>query len=128
MLNAKKTNLMFLGTRFQTKNIDDRFDIYLDGCKLSREEAKFLGITIDENLSWKKQIDNVCKLCARNSGVLNKVKGVLHLWALYLKTLCIFSQNKATSDKVFYGSGQKCSKELKNHSFTSVKTIVVKLQ
>ena len=56
------------------------------------------------------------------------VKGVLHLWALFLKTLCIFSQNKATSDKVFYGSGQKCPKELKNHSFTSVETTVVKLQ
>ena len=55
-------------------------------------------------------------------------KGVLHLWALFLKTLCIFSKNKATSDKVSYGSGQKCSKELKNYSFTSVETIVVKLQ
>ena len=40
------------------------------------------------------------------------IKGVLHLWALFLKTLCIFSKNKATSDKVSYGSGQKCSKEL----------------
>ena len=48
------------------------------------------------------------------------VKGVLHLWALFLKVLCIFSKNKATSDKVSYGSGQKCSKELKNHNFTSV--------
>ena len=56
------------------------------------------------------------------------LKGVLHLWALFLKTLCIFSQNKATVDKVSYGSGQKYSKELKNHSFTSVETIVVKLQ
>ena len=55
-------------------------------------------------------------------------KGVLHPWALFLKTLCIFPKNKATSDKVSYGSGQKCSKELKNHSFTSVETIVVKLQ
>ena len=56
------------------------------------------------------------------------VKGVLHPWALFLKTLCIFSKNKATLDKVSYGSGQKCSKELKNHSFTSVEAIVVKLQ
>ena len=56
------------------------------------------------------------------------LKGVLHPWALFLKALCIFSKNKATSDKVSYGSGQKCSKELKNHSFTSVETIVVKLQ
>ena len=56
------------------------------------------------------------------------VKGVLHLWALFLKTLCIFSKNKAPLDKVSYGSGHKCSKELKNHSFTSVEAIVVKLQ
>ena len=56
------------------------------------------------------------------------LKGVLHPWALFLKTLYIFSKNKATSDKVSYGSGQKCSKELKNHSFISVETIVVKLQ
>ena len=55
-------------------------------------------------------------------------KGVLHLWALFLKTLCIFSTNKATSDKVSYGSGQKCSKELENYSFISVETTVVKLQ
>ena len=58
----------------------------------------------------------------------NWLKGVLHLWALFLKTLCIFSQSKVTLDKVSYGSGQKYSKELKNHSFTSVETIVVKLQ
>ena len=55
-------------------------------------------------------------------------KGVLHPWTLFLKTLCIFSKKKATSDKVSYGSGQKCSKELKNHSFTSVETIGVKLE
>ena len=56
------------------------------------------------------------------------VKGVLHLWALFLKTLWIFSKNKAALDKVSHGSGQKYSKELQNHSFTSVGTIVVKLQ
>ena len=55
-------------------------------------------------------------------------KGVLHPWALFLKTLCIYSKNKATLDKVSNGSGQKCSKELKNHRFTSVETIILKLQ
>ena len=59
---------MFLVTHFQTNNINENYEIYLDGCKLARvEEAKFLGITIDENLTWKKQIDDVCKRCARNS-------------------------------------------------------------
>ena len=55
-------------------------------------------------------------------------KGVLYPWALFLKTLRIFSKNEVISDKVSYGSGQKCSKEFKNHSFTSVETIVTKLQ
>ena len=65
------------------------------------------------------------------SGILilsYRLKGVLHPWALFLKILCIFLKNKVTSDKASYGSGQKCSKELKNHSFTSVEIIVVKLQ
>ena len=59
---------------------------------------------------------------------LMSFKGVLHPWALFLKTLCIFSKNKEVLDKVSHGSGQKCSKELKNRSFTSVEAIVVKLQ
>ena len=78
-------------------------------------------------LSMRKKIETViiwmCEKC-----LIFGFKGVLHPWALFLKTLCIFSKNKATSDKISYGSGQKCSKELKNHSFTSVETIVVKLQ
>ena len=59
---------------------------------------------------------------------LQDFKGVLHPWTLFLKTLSIFSKNEATLDKVSYGSGQKCSKELKNHSFTSVAATVVNLQ
>ena len=66
-----------------------------------------------------------CLLCTWN---MSWIKGVLHLWALFLKTLCIFSKNKPNLDKVSYGSGQKCSTELKNYSFTSVEAIVVKLQ
>ena len=76
------------------------------------------------------------KISANILGILTDIqnytpkcfKGELHPWALFLKTLCIFSKNKATLDKVSYGSGQKCSKELKNHSCTSVKDIVVKFQ
>ena len=56
------------------------------------------------------------------------LKGVLHPWALFLKTLWIFSKNKATLDKVSLGFSQKCSKELKNHSLISVEAIVVNLQ
>ena len=43
---------------------------------------------------------------------LRKVKGVQHLWAVFLKILCLFSKHKADLGKVSYGSGQKCYKEL----------------
>ena len=43
---------MFFDTRFQSKKIDDRHIVCLDGCKLTRVgEAKFLGIVIDEKLT-----------------------------------------------------------------------------
>ena len=68
---------------------------------------------------WLKMSVNTCDK--------QMVKGVLHPWTLFWKTLCIFSKNKATLQTVSNGSNQKCSKELKNHSFISVETMVVKV-
>ena len=84
-LNVKKTNLMYLGTRKQISNMSNvNIDIYLDGCKLNRvNDAKFLGITIDETLTWKKQVENICKICARNIAVLNKIKLFLPSSAMF---------------------------------------------
>ena len=45
------------------------------------------------------------------------LKGVLHPWALFLKTLCIFSKNKATSEKVSHGSGQKMFQRTQKSQF-----------
>ena len=56
------------------------------------------------------------------------IKGVQHHWAILLKTLCIFWKNKANLDKISYGSGYKCSKKLKNQSFTLVQIIIVTIQ
>ena len=84
-LNDKKTNLMFMDTSKQTSSIENESaNIYLDGCKLSRvHDAKFLGIIIDENLLWKKQVDAIRKTCSRNIGVLNKVQLFLPYSAMY---------------------------------------------
>ena len=64
-----------------------------------------------------------------NAKLYFSLKGVQHPLGFIFEALCIFQKkNKATLDKVSYGFGQKYSKELKNHSFTSVEIIVVKLQ
>ena len=47
------------------------------GHKLNEKSFKFLGIHIDETLSWKYQINSVCARIANSNYMINKVKHVL---------------------------------------------------
>ena len=47
------------------------------GHKLNEKSFKFLGIHIDETLSWKYQIKSVCSRIANSNYMINKVKHVL---------------------------------------------------
>ena len=64
-LNAGKSKFMFVGTRPGLKKLETIVlnDIKIDGTKLDRvKEAKNLGVTIDEVLSWIKHINlNISK-------------------------------------------------------------------
>ena len=74
-VNAKKTNYMLLGTRQRNLKQDDNIFIELDNTRLERVfVTKFLGVIIDENLTWKNHIDGVTKTISRNIGVINKLK------------------------------------------------------
>ena len=50
-VNSKKTNFVIFGSPAKTKNLKI-CEIFLDNVNINRtEEAKFLGVIIDENLS-----------------------------------------------------------------------------
>ena len=52
-----------------------KLNIKLDGVSLNRvSSTKFLGVIIDENLTWKNHIDAISKTISRNIGVLTKLK------------------------------------------------------
>ena len=52
-----------------------KHNIKLDGVSLNRvSSTKFLGVIIDENLTWKNHIDAISKTISRNIGVLTKLK------------------------------------------------------
>ena len=54
---------MLLGTAYKTKNANVSHSIYLDSCQLTRiTNTKFLGMTVDENLTWKMFVSYVLEI------------------------------------------------------------------
>ena len=51
----------------------DQTDIILDQTKVDKvTKTKFLGLIIDETLTWKNHIDGIIKTNSRNTGMINK--------------------------------------------------------
>jgi hypothetical protein len=75
-VNATKTNYMILGTSHMTSvKVEHNLNVILDDSILERvKQTKFLGVLIDENLTWKPHIDCVAKTLSRNIGIMNKLK------------------------------------------------------
>ena len=86
-VNASKTNYMVLGTPHMTSlKTCENFNIVLDNTVLERVKCtKFLGVLIDECLTWKNHIDCISKTISRNTGVMNKLKFIIP--SRILKTL-----------------------------------------
>ena len=70
-LNLDKTHFMLFSNSL--KNLPG--NIIFDETPLKQvQNSKFLGIVIDENLSWKPHVNNVCNIISRNIGMINKLK------------------------------------------------------
>ena len=67
---------MILGTPHMTlTKIREDFNVTLNNTTLERVKfTKFLGVLIDECLTWKNHIDCISKTVSRNIGVMNKLK------------------------------------------------------
>ena len=49
--------------------------IYIDKNKLEQvKETKFLGVIINENLTWSDHIDVVSNKCSKNLGIIRKLQ------------------------------------------------------
>ena len=81
-LNLKKTKCMLFSNSLDSLPGNVTFDTtILDEVS----SITFLGVCVDNKLSWKCHINNICKTISRNIGVMNKLKYCLPTSAL--KTL-----------------------------------------
>lgn len=77
-LNLNKTKIMLFGnSRVNTQ-------MKIDGVEMERvHEIKFLGVTIDDKISWKSQIKNVQSKVSRSIAIIYKAKKVLDQTSLH---------------------------------------------
>ena len=96
--------------------------------KVSNFSAKQTGYWLTHGIIVAEACLRAVKMVANPRSVnLNVMKRTAPVDLIFFFKLCIFSKNKATLDNLFHGSDQKCSKELKNHSFILVENKFVKL-
>ena len=75
-LNISKTNFMHYQTAHT--NIKLPCNIKIDNMPLvQKDNAKFLGITIDSHLTWNQHVTNISIAIAKGIGILYKVKNYL---------------------------------------------------
>ena len=73
-LNIQKTNYMIFSNSLDSLPSD----IVLDNAPLKEvSHTKFLGVIVDNQLTWKLHIDNICKIISRNIGIIYRLKFVL---------------------------------------------------
>ena len=74
---------MLFETHNKTKKYNNRFKLRLDNVEISHVDAyKFLGLTVDQSLTWNNHINDLSKKCSSSIGILNKVKNFLQEPAL----------------------------------------------
>jgi hypothetical protein len=77
-LNIKKSKYMILASRRKAKPSSS--NIMINGLELQQTESiKYLGVNIDQNLSWKVHINTIAKKIAKNVGLLSKIRHYVDL-------------------------------------------------
>ena len=73
-VNLKKTNFVMFGSPSKIRKLR-KCEIFLDNINISRTNtAKFLGVIIDETLSWKNHINYIKGKISKNIGIIKRLK------------------------------------------------------
>ena len=75
-LNVKKTHFMIFHRK---RNLTPSVNLKIDNEVLSEvKKTKFLGVIIDNKLTWKEHITYICCKIRRGIGILLKARNVLY--------------------------------------------------
>ena len=77
VINPTKTTCMLIGTKQRKAMMEKEFNIYIGNENIQNVNIqKLLGIYLDHNLDWKKQIDYICKNVSSRLFLFAKIKKI----------------------------------------------------
>ncbi len=72
--NVSKTKVMLLGTPNKISKVN-QINIVMNGTDVENVKSfKYLGITIDANLKWNEQVNNICRKVCNSLGIMRRIK------------------------------------------------------
>ena len=129
-VNTKKTNYVIFKPK-QKKLKTIMIPLVFDGNQLMQKRVvKFLGVFIDENLSWKFHINHICKKVSKSTGVIYRSRFLLSMktkLSLYYTliypylTYCnvVWSSTYVTNVKRLFLIQKRLVRALTNADFTA---------
>ena len=82
-VNAAKSNAMILASPHLLKNCDENVSMILNGSDIEDcKHADYLGLTIDNNLTWDQHIDKICRSLSFKVSRLARAKRILPAYLL----------------------------------------------
>ena len=79
-VNREKTQTILFGKKVMLQKVpQEQQYLMLENQKVSyQSEALYLGVTLDNQLSFKPHVDKLCKKISRNLGILSNIKHLLN--------------------------------------------------
>ena len=72
-VNIDKTDYVIFHSRHKKSSYD--ISLLLDNkCITRKSRVKFLGVFLDENLTWKPHINHVCKKISKSIGIIYRAR------------------------------------------------------
>ncbi|KAL9979041.1 hypothetical protein ACROYT_G016633 [Oculina patagonica] len=77
-INVVKTEYMIIGSRKRLNHANLDLNLKIGDTNLKRvEKTVSLGVTLDENLTWKEHVSNISKKVSKGLGVLMRTREIL---------------------------------------------------
>ena len=77
-LNVKKTKYSIIATQYKVAHLDHQPDVRINGHSVDRVRThRYLGVEIDDTLTWHSQIDHIVKKVSAGLAILRRATALV---------------------------------------------------